>query len=138
MPMQTITVNLPPILYERLKSRAEQTERSVEAELVDVLVNAIPLDEALPDDMSEELASLSLLNDEALWDAARHGLPDETANHLEVLHLKRQREGLNDDEKQVLPALVREYERMMLRRAHAALLLKERGYDVGALIQTVG
>jgi len=136
--MEPITVNLPPIVYEHLKSKAEKTARSVEAELLDVLVNAIPLDEVLPDDMSKELASLSLLNDEALWDEAHRCLPAETANRLEMLHFKRQREGLSDDENQVLPALIRAYEAMMLRRAHAALLLKERGYDVDSLLQTIG
>ncbi len=36
MTLQTMTLNLPRPLYNRLKQRAEQTRRTVEAELLEV------------------------------------------------------------------------------------------------------
>jgi hypothetical protein len=46
------------------------------------------------------------------------------------LHLKRQREGLTASEEQTVEALVHHYERAIPVRAQAAVLLKQRGYDV--------
>ncbi|MGH2593985.1 MAG: hypothetical protein ACRDGG_10775, partial [Anaerolineae bacterium] len=74
-----------------------------------------------------------LLDDEALWRAARSLLPAQTAAQLEDLHLKRQREGLSEPETQTLAGLVRQYERAMLIRAQATALLKQRGHDISEL-----
>jgi len=46
------------------------------------------------------------------------------------LHLKRQREGLTATEAAEAAGLTRQYERVMLVRARAAALLRERGHDV--------
>jgi Arc-like DNA binding domain len=42
MAVQAVTLHLPSPLYERLKERAEQTHRSVEAELLEVVAAAVP------------------------------------------------------------------------------------------------
>jgi len=87
----------------------------------------------LPADLNEAISPLTLLDDQALWRAARSHLPAEAAAQMENLHLKRQREGLTEAEVQMLAGLVRQYERMMLVRAQAAALLKQRGHDVSEL-----
>lgn len=133
MSVEPITLNLPGHLYDRLRRRAEQSHRTIEAELLEVVAWAVPVAEDLPDDLNESMASLELLDDAALWRAARSHLPAETAEQLERLHLKRQREGLSDREPQVLAGLVRQYERSMLVRAQAASLLQRRGHDVSEL-----
>jgi hypothetical protein len=102
----------------------------VEAELVDLLATAMPGENELPDEIGEELAGLEQCDDEALWQAARSRLAPETARRMEKLHRKRGRNGLSEAETQALSDLVRQYERAMLIRAHAAALLKQRGYDV--------
>ena len=130
MSLQQLTINLPEPLYNRLKQRAAQTQRSVEAELVDVVALALPVADALPTDLAEAISQLALLNDSDLWRAARSTLPAEAAERLEALHLKRQREGLAEQEEDEVASLTRQYERVMLVRAHAAQLLKQRGYDV--------
>lgn len=134
MTVQSVTLNLPRALYDRLERRAAQTQRTVEDVLLDVLATAVPLADELPSDLAEALSPLTLLDDAALWRAARSHLPTEVAAELEALHLKRQREGLTDTETQTLARLVRQYERAMLVRAQAAALLKQRGYDVAELI----
>ena len=134
MTVQSVTLNVPSALYDRLERRAAQTHRTVEDVLLDVLATAVPLADDLPPDLAEALSPLALLDDAALWRAARSHLSAEAAAELEALHLKRQREGLTDIETQTLAKLVRQYERAMLVRAQAAALLKQRGYDVAELI----
>lgn len=134
MTVQPVTLNLPGPLYNRLKRLAEQTHRTVEAELLEVVATAVPIADELPADLVEAISPLALLDDEALWRAARSRLSTEVAARMEGLHLKRQREGLTEAEAQTLAGLVRQYERAMLVRAHAAALLKQRGHDVSGLI----
>jgi hypothetical protein len=130
MSAQTVSLNLPSALYARLKHRAEQSRRSIEAELLEVVVTAVPLADELPPDLNEAVSPLALLDDGDLWRAARSGLASEAATEMERLHLKRQSEGLSESETQTLAGLVRQYERAMLVRAQAAALLKQRGHDV--------
>jgi plasmid stability protein len=134
MTTQTVTLKLPEMLYQRLKARANQTHRTVEDELLDVLAMAVLVADDLPADLTEAISPLTLLDDEALWRAARSQLAPATAQQLEELQRKRQREGLTEAEAQTLVALVRQYERAMLVRAQAAALLKQRGHDVASLL----
>ncbi len=69
--MQTVAVKLPDDLYERIRARAEKANRSVEAELVEIVTTALPEADELPKDLADLLASLNFLDDEALWRAAR-------------------------------------------------------------------
>ena len=133
MTIQSVTLNLPGHLYNRLKRRAEQAHRTVEAELLEVVASAVSVADELPAELNEAISPLALLDDEALWRAARSHLPAEAAVQMENLHLKRQREGLTEAEAQTLAGLVRQYERAMLIRAQAAALLKQRGHDVSEL-----
>jgi plasmid stability protein len=134
MTTQTVTLNLPEPLYQRLRERAMEMRRSVEDEALEALIAAVPVATDLPADLAEAISPLAVLDDAALWQAARSRFPPEAAQQLEDLHLKRQREGLTEDETQVATALVRQYERVMLVRAQAAALLKQRGHDVSSLL----
>ena len=60
--------------------------------------------------------------------------PEEAAARFSELNRKQQREGLTDEEYRALDGLRRGYERVMVVRAEAAALLKQRGYDVSKLI----
>jgi len=123
-------------LIERISRRtgnSPKTVEKVEAELLEVVASAVPVADELPAELNEATSPLALLDDEALWRAARSHLPAEAAVQMENLHLKRQREGLTEAEAQTLAGLVRQYERAMLVRAQAAALLKQRGHDVSEL-----
>ena len=134
MAVHPVTLDLPSTLYSRVRDRSVRTQRSVEDELLDLLASAIPASEELPRDLAEAIAPLELLDDVALWRAARNHLPAAAATRLEVLHLKRQSEGLSDAESADVARLMRRYERVMLVRARAAALLKQRGHDVAPLL----
>lgn len=101
-------------------------------------MQSAPVADELPADLAEAILPLSLLDDGSLWRAARTRLSAESAEQLESLHLKRQREGLTEAETQTLSGLVRQYERTMLVRAQAVALLKQRGHDVSQLLATAG
>jgi plasmid stability protein len=133
MMMHPVILQVPDSIYQRLKRRAQETERTVEAEALDVLATAVPSNEELPPELAETLSGLSLLNDQALWQAARSHLSAETVKELEWLNLKQQREGLTESEAEQLDLLIYQYERVILVRAQAAVLLKERGYDISSL-----
>ncbi len=134
MATQSLTVHLPDRLYSRLEERASDSNRTVEAELIEVLATAIPAEFEMPPELATELALLDQLDDASLWKLPREKLPAETSAHLEQMHLKQRGEGLNEPETNALGTTVRQYERMMLVRAHVAVLLKHRGHDVSTLV----
>ena len=134
MPMQTLTLNVPGPLYDRLKHRAQRSNRTVEDQTIALLVAFVPVADELPSDLAKAISPLSVLEDESLWRAARAHLAPAEASRLEELHQKRQREGLEDAEARELAPLVRQYERFLLVRAQAAALLKQRGHDVSRLL----
>lgn len=134
MASHPLTVHVPEALYQRLKRRAEAARHSVEAELLAVVATGLPTAETLPPDLSDLLDQMTLLDDDALWQAARHHLDVEVAARLEALNLQAQREGkLDVTEQAERDQLVRQYEQAMLVRAQAIRLLHERGHDVRPL-----
>lgn len=133
MPTQTLTLEVPEPLYQRLKQRADKTRRSVAEESLQLLSASVPSAE-LTDELTAALASLLTMDESMLWNAARGRLPAEMSNELAMLNGKQQREGLTPAEAERLAELVRQYERQMLLRAQAAVLLKRRGHDVAELI----
>ena len=83
---ETLTLHLPDRLYARLQQRAQQSNRTLEAELLEVLSTAVPADESLPHPLAEEVSRLDDLDDAALWQAARSRLSAEKSAQLELLH----------------------------------------------------
>src|ERR1035438_3154000 len=122
MATQSLTVHLADRLYSRLKARASESNRTVEAELIEVLSTAIPAEFEMTPELGKELALLDQLDDASLWQTARAMLPAETGARREQMHLKQRREGLSETETHALADLVRQYERTMLVRARAAVL----------------
>lgn len=135
MSTQAVTLRLPLPVYELFRSRAERSQRSVEGELLEVVATAAEDQERLPTDLAEAIAGLVVLDDEALWHAARSHLPTQHREQLEALNFKQQSEGLTQDEQQRQEQLLHACDRVMLVRAHAARLLKERGHDVSKLLK---
>jgi plasmid stability protein len=130
MTTQDVTLSLPALLYQKLKARAEQTQRSIEAEALDALVASVTVSDQLPSDLEASLAQLTYLNDAALWQAARSTMLPEQRERLEELHHKQQREGLSPQEQAENQKLLALYRETILVRAQAAVLLKQRGYDM--------
>jgi len=131
--MQSVTVQLPDSLYQRMRRRARERNRSVEEEVAEVV------ERAFADDVSpataELLAQLPHLADRDLWQAARMRVTADRAERMQQLVWKEQAEGLTAAEQDEAAQLQRYAQQIMLVRGKAAALLAERGHDVGDAIR---
>lgn len=127
---EPITVHVPQSVYERIRRAAEKRHRSVDEMVIEAISAAAPALDAPYDDMRAALAQMTYLNDAALWQAARATMPPPMRARLEELHRKRRGAGLTDPEKMETERLEQLYRDTLLVRAQAAVLLKQRHYDV--------
>ena len=134
MAHQTVTLMLPDDTYEQLRQRAEQEQRSIEVEALRAVEAGLAGAPALPPDLAATLAAMALLDDEALWQAARLQLPEAEQALLATLNDKLQREGLTEAEQRTLADLATRQGRVVAMRAEAVALLHGRGHDVSALV----
>ena len=88
--------------------------------------------------MTEEgvstLTALALLSSDQLRRIAEREPAAESILLLRALRDKRQATGLTDDEEALARDLVHSYDRPVLIRSWALLLLHQRGEDIGALV----
>lgn len=82
----------------------------------------------VPAEFQADLAAMDRLDDAALWQIARsRKSPAEMSRYDELL--EQNQDGLlNDSEQLELQSLRQEADRFMLRKAHAAALLRWRGH----------
>jgi len=130
-----ITLNVPRAAYEKIQRAAEKVQRSVDELLVEAIVAAAPAIGSPSEELSTALAQMAYLNDAALWQAARSTLAPEQRERLATLHEAQQRCPLSAEEQAEEQKLLKLYREVLLVRAQAAVLLKERGYDVSDLRQ---
>jgi hypothetical protein len=130
MTTQTITLKLPEPLYRSARQVAEATKQPLEAILTDSIARTLPpLDDVSPEE-AVELAKLASLDDASLWREARTMLnPVEQAMMHEFLDRQGASE-LTPADHARLQDLLDAYGRLMVRKAHAYLLLARRGYHV--------
>lgn len=133
MTLQAVTIQLPERLYNDVANRARRMHRSVEEELIAVVADALPTTNDLPSELADELEQLDLLSDRELWQAAQTKLSAEEAEQMQTLVWKQQRDGLTKREQNKAEKLLQRYNRTMLVRAKAAVLLKGRGFDISSL-----
>lgn len=127
---QAITINLPDNVYQRVRRTAQVLQRPVEEFLLDAVTTALPLLDDLPPELVDDMAALAVLNDTALWRVARDMLSPSAQERLDLLLDEKSQGTLTSEGQRELDRLLNEYERLVLARAQAALLLRQRGYDV--------
>lgn len=138
--MQTLELTLSNELYQQVKQRAGQANRTVEAEViaaVEALLATDNLAVELPPTLAEEIAQLPFLDNDHLWQAARQVAPAEKNERIQALVLKQQAEGLTATEQEEAQQLQFYAHRLMLIRAEAAVLLQQRGFNISTLRQAV-
>jgi len=131
MALETVTLQLPENLYRRLVTHADATRRPLEEVILHALtVGSPPIWEDVPAEFQASLAEMDRLDDEALWKIVRgRKTDDEMARYNDLLDMNKQ-EILVETERLELARLRREAEQFMLRKAHAAALLRWRGHPV--------
>jgi len=129
MTVQTITLDLPKAIYQRLRRMAEATHQPVEEVMFQTIRgNLPPLVDDLPLELRDELASLQNVSDEGLWAVAKESLPPDQWRRHEHLLRKNQAGALTSAEREELTRLRAATDRFVFRRSYALALLKWRGY----------
>ena len=130
MTVQIITLRLPEPLYRTARQIAQVTKRPIETVLQDSLSAVLPpLDDVEPNEAAE-LARLALLDDAALWGEARTLMTRAEQTELQDLLDRQGSKSLTTVEQARLRELMHVYGQLMVRKAHAYLLLARRGYRV--------
>lgn len=130
MSKQSVVIDLPEDIYNKYKQRAQQMQRSVEAEIVESVFKAVPTNDALSTELEGLVAQLAFLDNKALRRLAGSHLAKKEASRIESLHFKRQSEGLEEVETKELTDLMKKMERWFVLRNEALGLLIERGQDI--------
>ena len=131
MAIQNITLPIPEHLYLRFEQAAQATQQSV----TDMLLHAVevgspPRWDDVPAEFQLDLAALDRLDDSALWQIARSQTSDAEMDRYETLLQQNANDALLDAEREELVQLRYQADRLMLRKAHAAALLRWRGYQL--------
>ncbi len=125
---EQITLTLPEDISARVRQIAETTFQPVEKIVLDHLKSlSIQLPPLPPDDQAE-LDALHHLSDDALWTIVREQVPEDAQARAHTLMDRNSRGIITDAEADELEKLVQRADRVMLRKAEAAAILKERGF----------
>ncbi len=125
-----IKAPLPTVAFEQLQKTARQLKRSVPDMVRELVLREVSHHPLLPPDVEAELAAFAHLSDEVLWLLARGTLSGAEEFELASLNREGGRRRLTEVEKNRQEELIDRYDRMLVRRATAAQLLKSRGYDL--------
>ncbi len=126
MSKATVELELPDEVYERARQIAGETNRSVEAVLLDslsLLFGGFPEANLTPDDLRR-------YSDEQLWAVVHQRFAwfqDTRLRELTVLGKQRR---LSDEENAEMERLINLVDHVILLRSQALVLLKQRGYEV--------
>ena len=128
---QTIAMEIPQPLYQRLQRLAEVTQRPISTLVVQAIDQSVsPLLDKLSPAMLSELADLESFADDHLWEVARSQVGGKQhARYTELLDKERSGR-LSEAESEELDALYHSFNVHMLRKAFAAGLLRWRGYAI--------
>ncbi len=125
---EQITLTLPEDISARVRQIAETTSQPVEQIVLDHLKSLSIYLPPLTLDVQAELDALHHLSDDALWTIAREQVPEEAQARAHTLMDKNSRGTITDTEAVELGKLAQRADRVMLRKAEAATILKERGF----------
>lgn len=130
MSTATLTLALPEALYRRLERAAAATKQSLEEIAIHALrLGSPPTWDDMPPEFQVELAALDKLDDEALWKVAKGHMSADFDRRDELL-AKNAEGQLSPTERAELERIRYEESLFMLRKAHAAALLRWRGHPV--------
>lgn len=124
-----IILMVPEDVSSRAREIARTTAQPVEQVLLAHLKTLSFPQPVLPPDEQAELVALQHLSDDALWTIAREQMPDEMQTRAHNLMDKNSRNTITDEEYAELQQLVERSDRLMVRKAEAADLLRQRDYS---------
>ena len=131
----TITLTLPEPIYKQLQNQAKITSRSLDEIASQLFMRSLPpkVEDDLPPSYRIELESMAHLSDEVLWQIAQSTMNQDKVAFYDILLERHQAETLTPIGRQWLTQLREEAEQLMLRKAHAYAILKNRGHQLPTL-----
>lgn len=134
MTTETMTIQVPKLLYRRLERLAALSGRTLDSLITQILsANIPPLPDDLPASTRDALTSLEALNDDDLWLKLHSRMPNAEYEQLTELRAKHRAGTISPDEQAFLTRLTQEADLRTLRKAYAAVLLKCRGHRLPTL-----
>ncbi|HEY9849628.1 MAG TPA: hypothetical protein V6D28_09240 [Leptolyngbyaceae cyanobacterium] len=131
MQVETVTLQIPETLYQRLINTANATRRPIEEVILHALqVGSPPQWDDVPEEFQADIAALDKLDDNTLWQIFNNR---KTAVEMERYNnlLEGNSNGtLTDADRLELMKMRYEADLFMLRKAQAAVLLRWRGHRV--------
>lgn len=131
MRVETVTLQIPEILYQRLVNTARATQRPLEEVMLHALqIGSPPEWDNVPPEFQADLAALDKLDDNTLWQIFHSRKTAADMERYNILLEGNSSNTLTEAERLELMALRTEADRFMLRKAQAAVLLGWRGHRV--------
>lgn len=129
MAQKEVTISLPEAIYSRLQHAARATQQSLSDMVLRSLeVGSPPTWDDAPVQFQASLTALDRLDDDSLWKIAASKVTEDEMDRYEQLLELNSNGALSSKEKQELEKLREEADLFMLRKAHAAALLRWRGH----------
>ena len=137
MTVKSVMLQLPEALYLRLQQVANGMHQSLDEVLIRVVqVGSPPSWEDAPAAFQGDLAALDRLDDQSLWRIARRTQLEQDWTRYQEMLDKNANGVITAVERMDLEQLRSEADRFMLRKAHAAALLRWRGHSVPLAISS--
>lgn len=133
--MPQITLTLPDSLYRPVRRLAQASHKPIEKVLLTALHSSLPTLDDLSSDLAKELAELEIQNSENLRQVLLETVPLDQQETLDSLLYRNQLGILTDAEQEQLTSLQQAADRIMLRKARAAVLLRFRGERLPTLTE---
>ncbi len=132
---QTITLTLPEPIYQHLQKQAQITTSPLNEIVFQILSQSLSpeIEEDLPFNYRIELESMAHLSDDVLWQMAESTMNQDKVALYDTLLARHKARNLTPIGKEWLTKLREESEQLMLRKAHAYLILKSRGHQLPTL-----
>ncbi|MBE9215640.1 hypothetical protein IQ247_23735 [Plectonema cf. radiosum LEGE 06105] len=131
MTLETVTLQIPEILYQRLVNTARATQRSVEEIILRALqVGSPPSWDDVPEEFQAEIAALDKLDDNMLWQIFHSCKTIKDMERYNFLLEANSSGTITQAQRLELINLRHQADIFMLKKAQAAVLLRWRGHHV--------
>ena len=126
--LREVVIDLPVLAYEHLQKLATVQRRDLGAVATDLILAELPAIPSLPVAMEQELAAFTQLSNEVLMLLANSTLSAQELAQLAQLNERAQAGKLLPVQEVRRQQLLDAYDRVLVRRAQAALVLRMRGH----------
>ena len=135
MTAHTITLALPEPIYQHLQNQAQITTRPLNDVIFQILSQTLPpeVEDDLPFNYRIELESMAHLSDDVLWQIAQSTMNQDKVALYDILLARHKTGQLTPIGQKWLTQLREDAEQLMLRKAHAYAIIKNRGHQLPTL-----